>query len=374
MASVVEMIQKLSLTEKCAVSVKAVESDYILDITAHRCREAKGNNLLAATSSNFSIQLMSRSNLASVGTLTGHTDVITGVCWARTEPHLLFSSSSDKTIRCWDCRTKPSKEVQQFTGSDETNNLFTCLDVNVTDQVLCAGLERDTDENAFILFWDRRNKELMGAYSESHQDDITQVRFHGTQNDKLVSGSTDGLVCLFDLTADCEDDALLYTFNTCSTVCRIGWTGPGQDHVYATTHLDGLYVWDSEMGDPVLQWADLKAQLKGTPSIDYIVDCFTTSNDQMFAVAGTHSGDMHVFQLPGGSSEPNLQCSLSGGHSTTVRCIHWDDQTSTLVTGGEDSMLCLWSASGQMVTKATSMQAKAKSRRSARGRNKPYKK
>lgn len=36
MASVVEMIQKLSLTEKSAVSVKAVESDYILDITSYR--------------------------------------------------------------------------------------------------------------------------------------------------------------------------------------------------------------------------------------------------------------------------------------------------------------------------------------------------
>ncbi|WAR12892.1 WDR89-like protein, partial [Mya arenaria] len=132
-------------------------------------------------------------------------------------------------------------------SSDETNSLFSCLDVNATDELLIAGLEADKDGNAFILFWDRRNSELMGAYSESHQDDITQVTFHPTKPNQLATGSTDGLVCVFDLSEDSEDDALSYTFNTCSTVAR---------------------------GDLVGEWTNIKEELKEDGGVDYVVDCF----------------------------------------------------------------------------------------------------
>ncbi|XP_060606854.1 WD repeat-containing protein 89-like [Ruditapes philippinarum] len=143
------MFENLSLVEKSAVSLDNVEEDYVLDVAAQR-----GNGeYIAATSSNHTIRLFSRSNLANVGVIEGHSDTISGISWGKTEPHLLYSSSKDKTIRCWDTRTKLSKEVQKFRGSTETENMFTCIDINADDRVLCSGQEADKEENAFILFW-----------------------------------------------------------------------------------------------------------------------------------------------------------------------------------------------------------------------------
>lgn len=65
-----------------------------------------------------------------------------------------------------------------------------------------------------------RSTKLLGAYWESHSDDITAVRFHPSQVYSLASGSTDGLVNVFNLREPEEDDALLYSFNTNSSVVR----------------------------------------------------------------------------------------------------------------------------------------------------------
>lgn len=44
------------------------------------------------------------------------------------------------------------------------------------------------------------------------------MKFHPSQPDSLATGSTDGLVCVFDISQTPEDDAILWTFNTESSV------------------------------------------------------------------------------------------------------------------------------------------------------------
>lgn len=44
------------------------------------------------------------------------------------------------------------------------------------------------------------------------------MKFHPSQPDSLATGSTDGLVCVFDISQTSEDDAILWTFNTESSV------------------------------------------------------------------------------------------------------------------------------------------------------------
>lgn len=50
------------------------------------------------------------------------------------------------------------------------------FDVSPSNILLAAGTEL-TEGDAYILFWDIRNTALLGAYWESHTDDITQVDF-----------------------------------------------------------------------------------------------------------------------------------------------------------------------------------------------------
>ncbi|KAL4234987.1 WD repeat-containing protein 89 [Mactra antiquata] len=365
------MFNQLSLAQKSSTSLDSVEEDYVLNISSQN----GDGNYIAATSSDFSARLFSKDTLAVAGVVKGHTDVLSDICWGKSDINLLFTSSKDKTVRCWDTRMKLTKEVQSFKGSEECVNVYTCVDINLTDQVLCAGQEVDKDGNVFLHFWDRRQTEVLGAYSESHQDDITQVKFHPTQADKLISGSTDGLVCLYDISETCEDDALSYTFNSCSTVASIGWCGDRTDQVYCTTHIDTLHVWDTIEGDDLYENTDLKEILKDKNSIDYIVDLIVGEGDKYLVLAGKHNGEMRVIELSSSDKVSSVICNLSGGHKATIRCLYWNNKDKYLVTGAEDSLLCLWSACGNKLDTATSdglKKAKMKNRKTVSKRSHPY--
>jgi WD40 repeat protein len=47
---------------------------------------------------------------------------------------------------------------------------------------------------------------------------ILQVCFHPTKQDMLASGSTDGLINIFDVSKSCEEEALQQSLNTESSV------------------------------------------------------------------------------------------------------------------------------------------------------------
>lgn len=359
------MMNHLQLVEKSAVSVEKLEEDYVLDIALQSSKHGE-DRLLAATSSSHSIRLYKHVNLANIGSIKGHDDKITGISFGNEETNLVFSSSTDKTIRCWDVRTDNKKPVQTFEGYDETNNLFTSFDVNSNDRVICAGTEADENE-VHLLFWDRRQASLMGSYSESHCDDITQVKFHPSKFDLLLTGSTDGLVCKFDVSEPSEDDAIQLSLNPDSAVARIGWCGAESENIYCITHTDTFHLWEGEEGDLLKEICDIKDKLKDADSIDYLVDCVSSQN-KYHLLAGKHSGEVKLIDVSGEDCKVIL--SLTGGHSATVRCQLWDPQTSTLVTGGEDSFLCLWSASSKPVT--DHKKVKLKMKKTVTKKSKPY--
>lgn len=96
------------------------------------------------------------------------------------------------------------------------------------DEKLIAGGTEHTSGDAFILFWDIRfsnsninsKNNLLGGYWESHIDDVTCLSFHSNKRDILASGSTDGLINVFDLIQPSEDLALTHSLNTESSVVR----------------------------------------------------------------------------------------------------------------------------------------------------------
>ena len=46
-----------------------------------------------------------------------------------------------------------SSVISLIVGSSKTNNLFTAIDVNASDRVICAGMERDKESDVYLLFW-----------------------------------------------------------------------------------------------------------------------------------------------------------------------------------------------------------------------------
>ena len=90
----------------------------------------------------------------------------------------------------------------------------------------------------------------MRTYTESHTDTITTLSFAPIPGatasaTTLLSGSTDGLLALFDPAQNDEDDAVLQVFNLGSAVHKAGFLA-GQ--VWATSSDEAMSFF--EMSDP----------------------------------------------------------------------------------------------------------------------------
>jgi len=62
--------------------------------------------LIASADSTNGICLFSRQTLDFGGRITGHEDSVTHLSFAKHSPSILWSSSEDGSIRCWDLRTQ----------------------------------------------------------------------------------------------------------------------------------------------------------------------------------------------------------------------------------------------------------------------------
>lgn len=45
-------------------------------------------------------------------------------------------------------------------------------------------------------------------YNDSHDDDVTKIEFHPECSTLLLAGSLDGILCLFDLTKENEEESI----------------------------------------------------------------------------------------------------------------------------------------------------------------------
>lgn len=131
---------------------------------------------------------------------------------------------------------------------------ITCFDVNANDRVFCAGTEQ-IGQDSYLLFVDARKQSETGGYWESHSEDICAVRFHPTNPDRLASGSTDGLINVFDLTQTTEDDALDHCMNTESSVQTLNWHRSDVDDelLSCITHVNDLHIYDVNESERVFR-------------------------------------------------------------------------------------------------------------------------
>ncbi|XP_026194757.1 WD repeat-containing protein 89 [Anabas testudineus] len=347
------------------------EPTYLLEV------DLQPTGLLAVSCSNFTVHLHNKDTLNLMGRYRGHTGPLCGVTFAHNSPDLLYSGSSDGTVRGWDVR-RPGTEAAQVFKSDPSHS-YCSFDLSCSDTLLCAGTER-INEDSFLVFWDARKPGggLLGVYSESHSDDITQVRFHPRDKDRLASGSTDGLVNVFDLSRGAEEEALLLTCNSDSSAGSVCWSGPDHTQLLCLSHDEGLHLWDLgqlDTEEPLTVFSTSDARsltpLSDGGGVDYLVGGrWLDKAQKLLVVGGNNSGDLHLMECD--DRGLHLLRSLEGGHSSTVRCFLWDAEGEALVTGGEDAQLLLWKPGGEELS--TGKRESMKSESALRVKSRPHKK
>lgn len=188
---------------------------YAIDLTIN----STGNHLAALTSPS-SIQLFDASTLKRISSLSSTSNsfdssdpsasvTISSIQYAYISPHTLLASTNKNLVLVWDTRT-PQQEISQLSGCADEHQ-FLSVTCNNEDVLVAAGTQLKGEENVAIAFWDLRapiNRQLLGYYTESHSDDIIHVQFNRMNSKKLISGATDGLVCLYDVSKANEEDAL----------------------------------------------------------------------------------------------------------------------------------------------------------------------
>ncbi|PIN11320.1 WD40 repeat protein [Handroanthus impetiginosus] len=285
-----------------------------------------------------------------LGECKGHTSTINQISFAGpSSPHVLYSCSSDGSIRAWDSRsfqqvscinTGPSQEVFSFSFGGAGDNL------------LAAGCKSQ------ILFWDWRTMKQTACLEESHMEDVTQVQFVPGHQSKLVSASVDGLMCLFDTSGDInDDDHLLSVFNVGTSIGKVGFFGETNQKLWCLTHIETLSVWDWNDSRTVANFEDartLASECWTLDHVDYFVDChYSTEEDCLWVIGGTNAGTFGYFPVKWGSTNTigSPEAIFQGGHTGIVRSVFpmssRPGRTSRSQgifgwTGGEDGRLCCW--------------------------------
>ncbi|KAF9436441.1 WD repeat-containing protein 89 [Entomortierella beljakovae] len=310
---------------------------YIFDIVANT------SNLIVSAS-NHEIKLYNPSTLAIKNVLKYHTKPITQMK-AHGE-NILMSSSKDGSIAVWDLRTD-GQPVQIF--STQSKDPLLCFDINSTEHILAAGTEL-IEYDANIHFFDARSNTsaIIKTYSESHSDDITNIKFHPSNPMRVMTGAVDGLICQFDLTDMDEDEGIVVVTNTRASINKIGYFGPSSEYIYSLSHMETLSLWNSDEADPIHQFGDIRGASNPQLGLklDYGIDCkYEPETGRLYLISGSNEGNINILHVMADTLQ--LCQVLNGGHSEIVRSTHWDPKRGILFSGGEDSRLGLWTSDSQ---------------------------
>lgn len=137
-------------------------------------------SLLATGSSKGVVQLydVNQSAMTQIEApkdFSSHKALLSGLKFDPGNDNIIYVSRVSGECSSFDLR---SNEVT-YKYSDDSNGAlktFTCIDVNQNSRILCCGTEKIRGD-AFLLFFETRQRKLLGGYWESHEDDITNVSF-----------------------------------------------------------------------------------------------------------------------------------------------------------------------------------------------------
>ncbi|KAL8815471.1 MAG: hypothetical protein Q9223_005383 [Gallowayella weberi] len=219
------------------------------------------------------------------------------------------------------------------------DGLVKWIDLRSKDRVIHLSERTElTNSQATVTVWDSRaTKGPLLQYVESHNDDVTDLSFHPSNPTTLLSGSTDGLVNLYDTTISDEDDALTQVFNHGSSIAHAGFLS--DHHVFALSHDEIFSIYNftdsvhNDASKSLQTFGDLRAQLQ----CEYIVDLhgsnWTLDTSNALRLPNAHGDEV-------------------------VRSMCFSKDEATIFTAGEDGLIKAWRSSEDAPNPSSANKAK----------------
>nr|CAD7199138.1 unnamed protein product [Timema douglasi] len=189
---------------------------------------------------------------------------------------------------------------------------------------------------------------------------LALVRFHPSKCDTVTTGSTDGLINIFDLSQGCEDDALLYSLNTEASVETLGWvTNDGaEDGLSCITQTEELQMWSIDGAAPDVHFTreDITKHIQRKSVEDcYLVNLHqNTSSRELFLIAGTTAQGGECLRTLSVKNNTLKPLSQFLENKQIVRTSWYDENNGILVTGGESGLISLWKHSKSTLESSSS--------------------
>ncbi|CAE6422011.1 unnamed protein product [Rhizoctonia solani] len=298
--------------------------------------------------------------------LTGHSKCITSVAVSPSGV-LIASGSGDESIRVWETQTGGQvlnplvhrsyvtsvvfspDETRIYSGADdstikgwnvENGNLILgplvghsgairCIAVSNQNQGQREGYLASGSDDCTVRVWDPTTGEILFGPFKSHSHLVRSIAF-SPDNARIVSGSKDGLVCLWDLRTPQRTRTFDALPGHTKQIKSLDISPDG------TRLLSGaidrtICVWDLESRELVL------GPLRGHK--DHVISVCFSPDGSRFA-SGSHDTTIRVWETRTGR---NVFHPLKG-HTNWVKSVAYSPNSRTIVSGSDDRTIRLWDA------------------------------
>ncbi|KAK8812234.1 hypothetical protein WA158_007468 [Blastocystis sp. Blastoise] len=272
-----------------------------------------------------------------------------GIQYQEDAPYNLYTVNQTGTFQVWDSNTGALLKSYDFGVSVYSFN------------ILCGGSLLLLGSDSHIIFVDIATGNLVGTYKDVHSEPVTQIIRHPLYNTVFMSGSEDGLICIFDISRGNQDESLVTILNIDSAVERLGWWGENMEMIWCISMTRGIFLYNSRTSDLIKGIADATNILENRNIIlDYLVGLIFNENTPLL-LAGDEQHNLYVIQF---NDKPSVINTLVG-HKDIVRC--YTILNKCFITGAEDSSLCIWTSGYQIQQSSLKQQRERKT-----FSNKPY--
>ncbi|KAI9369740.1 WD40-repeat-containing domain protein [Aspergillus egyptiacus] len=311
-----------TLKQASSSSLSLAEGNYIYSIVPSSQTE------FAAISSDDSLRIFDANGLSHASLVANKAHG--GVTSLRTYDagkQLVMTGGRDGKVKLWDLRNGKNAAVVSVETSNQAPvlSMASCAETNH----IVAGTELFSHQ-AIVAFWDVRSPNQPHLqYVESHNDDVTELQYHPTRHNILLSGSTDGLVNIYDTTVTDEDEALVQVINH-GSVHHAGFLN--EQTIYALSHDEVFSVHpvtspDEQTEEPnPVQFGDLRQPLQ----CEYVAQLCIGSQGPYIAAGNKIDKRLDLIPLiptPSWHFDEQNLWRLSGGHGEeVVRSVYVDEQ------------------------------------------------